>query len=216
MSNEPQKKNKGQAIKQIFGSTADDAPYVTVKHNIITPVSSLISHKYTFILEALIDFNTTFTFADFTNNNGLFASLIAQDFNNARCTVVSQNPKNLQACKQVQEMFKLSNLTYEEADLFTTASQSDITLHENATIMLLKKYSAKKLAKHIATTTQKQTIVEIPSATMDIASQTILADKFEHVNTLLAELLYHFLLVTYIPIIYNPTTVRAYYLLEKR
>ena len=210
------KQSKSATLKQAFGQDSTNKAIVGVKQDTIVPISNLLSHKYTFILESIIDIKDDFSIADYTDNNGLFACLLAQDFEDANCYFISKKDKTIDACKQVKKAFDLTNVSTKKANILTTKQVTDISLHETPTIHLLKKNTPAQLAENIAKKTRNLAIVEIPSQSLDIETKKELGKNFQQVELFFTELFKHFLMVTYVPVIYKPDIIRAYYLLEKR
>lgn len=203
-------------IKEMFGNNSNtQGPMATFGKNIIMPASSIISHKYSFILEALININNKFSVADYSTTNGLFACLLAQDFEISMCYVVTKKKKELALHKKLKDTFKRKNLKTRTATIKTTKLKTDISIHDNATLALLNNTKPEKLAQYIASTTTKYTIIDI-SNTKDPELQKKLKNNLGLVQVFFNHLLEHYWIITFIPIIYSENTIRACYLLEKR
>jgi len=210
------RQSKAAALKQAFGSDSSSSPMVGIKQDTIVPINNLVSHKYTFILESIIDIKEGFSIADYTDNNGLFACLLAQDFDDANCFLMSKKDDTIDACNKVKEAFGLKNLVIKKTNIISTKQITDISIHETPTIQLLKTTAPAKIAENIANKTRKLAIIEIPSQFSDIETKKKLGKDFQQIDIFFTELFKYFLMVTYIPVIYKPGVVRAYYLLEKR
>lgn len=212
------KQARSSLIKKAFGGASSDnqRPKAVMSKNIIMPACGAISHKYTFIIETLIDLRQPFSVADYTDNNGLFACLLAQDFEQSTCYIITKNKTSLELSKEIKQQFQINNLKTKKAALDTTNIVTDITIHETPTIAMLNKMSPKSLAELIAKKTGQYAIVDIPSLKTDINSKKILGEKITQVNELLQELLRFFWITTYVPVVYNNDAIRSCYILEKR
>ena len=203
-------------IKQMFGDGSNSQfPMATFEKNIIMPANSTISHKYSFILEMLMDINKKFTVADYTATRGLFACLLAQDFENSTCYVVTKKKKELAMHKQLKSTLERQNLKTRSSTIKTTKLKADITIHDIATLLLLNNTEPEKLAQRVATTTSKYTIIDIPN-TKDPEMRKKLKENFDLIQVFFNLLLKHYWIITFMPVVYNEDTVRACYLLERR
>jgi len=209
-------RTKHALIKKVFGEQPNtNKPIATLDKNVIVPASSAISHKYTFILEALLDTNKDFTVADYTGTRGLFAYLLAQDFDNSTCYIITKNKQQLASHQQIQQTFEIKNLTTKSSSLNTTKLATDITVHDITTLALLTTTSPEALAQRVAATTTKYAIIDIPS-NKDAEITKLFKADLKLAQSFFSHLLTHFWIITFVPIIYTEDTIRACYLLEKR
>lgn len=207
---------KAAIIKQAFGEEPNTKyPIAKLDKNVIIPAISAVSHKYTFILESLIDVTPPFTVADYTGTNGLFACLLAQDFNDSCCSAMISSKKNIEILKQLQNVFEIPNLKIKTANINKTKYKTDITIHDVATLTKLSRIPPQHLAQQIATTTSKYTIIDIPSQ-KDPELRHQLKDKFPAVDVFFRALLEYYWIITFVPVIYDQNTIRACYLLQKK